>query len=117
MSETVSVLQFVVKNSWVADNLRSLGPGRIYHLAYRADDMDPAVVRDLEQGLLGPGARAEVALVEPGGEPVPVADVEVLEVHDFSTYCRFDFRIQRLHPRGAGAQHPPYMCRYVTRTP
>ena len=115
MGETATVLQFVVKNSWVADNLHSLGPGRIYHLAYRTADMDPAVARDLEQGGLGPGFRAEVALLEPGGEAVPVADVEVLEVHDFSSYFRFDFRIQRLYPFGHPAPRPVYLCRYVSR--
>ena len=117
MGETAGVLQLVVRNSWVADNLHSLGPGRIYHLAYRTADMDPAVARDLEQGVLGPGARAEVALLDPGGEPVRVADVEILEVHDFSSYFRFDFRIQRLYPYGQPAPRPGYMCRYVSRAP
>ncbi|HEY8486503.1 MAG TPA: hypothetical protein VIL11_03835 [Limnochordales bacterium] len=117
MSETSSLLQFLVKNSWVAENLHSLGPGRIYHLAYRTADMEPAVVSDLQRGVLGRSSPAQVAWLEPGGRPVPVADVELLEVHDFGAYFRFDFRIRTLYPYGQAVQPPQFLCRYVPAGP
>lgn len=109
------ILQFVVKNSWVADNLHSLGPGKFYHLAYRPDDMDPDVARDVASAALAAGMPAEVALLTPHGEPVRVADVEIHEVHDFPGYCRFDFRIQRVYAYDRPRPEPGYLCRYVQR--
>ncbi len=109
------ILQFVVKNSWVADNLRSLGSGKLYHLAYRPDDMDPEVAKEVAGALLRPGEPAEVALLTAHGEPVPVADVELHEVHDFPGYCRFDFRILRVYPEHRPGPEPAYLCRYVQR--
>lgn len=110
------VLQFLVRNAWVADNLRSLGPGRMYHLAYRVADMAPDVARDLAAGQLGPGMAAQVALLAaPSGEPSPIADVELESVHDFVSYCRFDFCIRRLHPPPDAPERPGFMCRYVER--
>lgn len=107
------VLQLLVRNAWVADNLRSLGPGKMYHLAYRVADMDPEVAEDVVSGHLGPGMPAQVALASGDGDPVRVADVELSGVHDFVSYCRFDFRIRRLHDYPAPAPRPGFMCRYV----
>ena len=109
------VLQLLVRNAWVADNLRSLGPGRMYHLAYRLADMAPEVVEDLATGRLVAGVPAEVALLSGSGDPVPVADVELEGVHDFTSYCRFDFRIRKLHPPPSDAGRPGFMCRYVEK--
>lgn len=108
-------LQLLVRNAWVADNLRSLGPGKMYHLAYRLADMDPEVAEDLVNGHLTAGTPAEVALASGSEEPIPVADIELSGVHDFISYCRFDFRILRLHPPPAGPGRPGFMCRYVEK--
>lgn len=99
----------------MADNLRSLGPGKMYHLAYRTVDMAPDVLEDLASGRLAEGMPAEVALLASGGDAVPVADVTLEGVHDFISYCRFDFRIRRLHPRPADPAAPGFMCRYVEK--
>lgn len=109
------VLQLLVKNSWVADNLRSLGSGKMYHLAYRVADMDPEVAEDIVSGHLTPGTMGEVALAVPDGDPVPVADIELSGVHDFVSYCRFDFRIRRVHPYPPAPARPGFMCRYVEK--
>lgn len=109
------MLQLLVRNSWVADNLRSLGPGKMYHLAYRVADMAPDVTEDLATGQLAAGMPAEVALLSGTGDPIPVADVELEGVHDFISYCRFDFRIRKLHPQPADPGRPGFMCRYVEK--
>ncbi|HEY8425213.1 MAG TPA: hypothetical protein VIK73_04265 [Limnochordales bacterium] len=109
------VLQLLVRNSWVADNLRSLGPGKMYHLAYRTVDMAPDVLEDMATGQVAAGVPAEVALLVGAGEAIPVADVTIEGVHDFVSYCRFDFRILRLHPRPAEVGSPGFMCRYVEK--
>lgn len=115
MEPELKRLQLVVKKAWVADNLHSLGVGHIYHLAYGTADMHPEVQEDLARETLAPGSPAEVALASANGEAVPVADVELCEVHRFASYVRFDFRIQRLHPYQRPQPQPGYLCRYVPR--
>ncbi|NLG78875.1 MAG: hypothetical protein GX492_03465 [Firmicutes bacterium] len=91
------VLQMVVKIQWTVDNLRTLGAGSMYHLAYRPCEISYDVLVDINSGRIGPGTRAEVIFIG-GHRPVKVADVVIENVIASKGFRRFDFRIVRTLP-------------------
>lgn len=91
------VLQMVVKIQWTVDNLRTLGAGSMYHLAYRPSEISYDVLVDINSGKIGPGTRAEVIFIG-GHRPVKVADVVIENIVASKGFRRFDFRIVRTLP-------------------
>ncbi|MGE5592658.1 MAG: hypothetical protein ACM3X3_03105 [Betaproteobacteria bacterium] len=91
------VLQMVVKIQWTVDNLRTLGAGSMYHLAYRPCEISYDVLVDINSGRVGPGTRAEVIFIG-GQRPVKVADAVIENVVTSKGFRRFDFRIVRTFP-------------------
>lgn len=91
------VLQMVVKIQWTVDNLRTLGAGSMYHLAYRPCEISYDVLVDINSGKVGPGTRAEVIFIG-GQRPVKVADAVIENVVTSKGFRRFDFRIVRTFP-------------------
>ncbi|HHV54621.1 MAG TPA: hypothetical protein GXX55_04150 [Firmicutes bacterium] len=106
-------LQLIVEHSWVVETLHQLKTGSMYHLAYATTHIDPAVLDDLRSGLLAPGTRAEVALLQ-GSTLHPVAAVELTQINDYLSYVRFDFRLIHVND---DIPLPPerfrLLCRYV----
>ncbi|MBE3583146.1 MAG: hypothetical protein IMX01_03410 [Limnochordaceae bacterium] len=106
-------LQLIVEHGWVVENLHQLGPGSMYHLAYATAHTDPQVLDDIRNGLLGPGAYAEIVLLQEG-HLHPVGAVEISQINDYLSYVRFDFRLLELKddvpPPPQGAR---LLCRYV----
>ncbi|MBE3577263.1 MAG: hypothetical protein IMX00_06185 [Limnochordales bacterium] len=106
-------LQLIVEHSWVVETLHQLKAGSMYHLAYATTHIEPDVLDDIRSGLLQPGARAEVALLQ-GSTLYPVAVIELTQINDYLSYVRFDFRLLHVND---GIPLPPdrlrLLCRYV----
>jgi hypothetical protein len=106
-------LQLIVEHTWVVETLHQLKVGSMYHLAYATAHIEPEVLDDIRTGLLKPGVRAEVALLQ-GSTLYPVATVELTQINDYLSYVRFDFRLVYVYD---GIPLPPdrlrILCRYL----
>ncbi|MFZ5925090.1 MAG: hypothetical protein ACOYW4_07590 [Bacillota bacterium] len=108
------VLQMVVKIQWTVDNLRTLGPGSMYHLAYRPCEISYDVLVDINAGKVGRGVPGEIIFIG-GQRPVKVADVMIENVITSKGFRRFDFKILRVLPcaeKCAGYANVGILCRY-----
>lgn len=113
------VLQMVVRIQWTVDNLRTLGPGSMYHLAYRPSEISYDVLVDINAGKLGRGVPAEVIFIG-GQRPVKVADVIIENVIMSKGFRRFDFKIDRVLPcaeKCTGYTNVGILCRYLPPGP
>lgn len=84
-----------IQGAWVADNLRRLGSGAFYHLAYATRQVHEEILQKLHRGALAYG-RVEIFLVR-DGRGMRVADGEVIAVHWFPEFIRVHFMIGRVY--------------------
>jgi hypothetical protein len=88
-------MRLAVRGAWIADNLRRLGSGAIYHLAYPTHQIDPHVLELLRQGA---STQGKVAIyVVRDGRGVQVADGEIVAVHWFPQLIRIHFMIGKVY--------------------
>lgn len=109
------VLQMAVKIQWTIDNLRALGVGSMYHLAYRPNEIAYEVLVHINTGEIKPGTKAEIVFI---GEPRPVriAEATIENIVISKGFRRFDFRLQKIitHPEETTAKsHIGLLCRYI----
>ncbi len=113
------VLQMVVKIQWTVDNLRTLGTGSMYHLAYRPSEVSYDVLVDIGAGRIRPGAPGEIIFIG-GQRPVRVADVAIQNVIASKGFRRFDFKIVRIPQSPEPCPTYPgtgLLCRYSLTEP
>lgn len=118
-SPRFKVLQMIVKIQWTVDNLRTLGPGSMYHLAYRPSEISYDVLVDISAEKIRRGSAAEIVFVG-GQRPVKVADVTVENVVASKGFRRFDFKIARVLPcaeKCQGYADTGLLCRYREADP
>lgn len=84
-----------VRGAWIADNLRRLGSGAFYHLAYATRQVDPEVLDRLRHGS-GISGRVDVYVVR-DGRGVQIADGEIVAVHWFPEFIRVHFMIGKVY--------------------
>src|SRR5690606_27414316 len=89
-----SIMRLAVRGAWIADNLRRLRSGAIYHLAYPTHQIDPHVRELLPQGASTQGTFARYVVRD--GRGVHVPDGEIVAVHWFPQLIRIHFMIGRL---------------------
>lgn len=88
-------MRLAVRGAWIADNLRRLGSGAFYHLAYATHQVDPHVLHWLRQG---PGVQGRVDIyVVRNGRGVQIADGEIVAVHWFPEFIRVHFMIGKVY--------------------
>ncbi len=88
-------MRLAVRSAWIADNMRRLGSGAFYHLAYAAYQVEPEVLRMLRSGAPVQG-RIDVYYVT-DGKGVHIADGEIVAVHWFPEFIRIHFMIGKLY--------------------
>lgn len=87
-------MRLAVRGAWVADNLRRLGSGAFYHLAYATHQVHPDVLQRLRTGRLQQGR--VVVYVLRDGKGYQIADGEIVAVHWFPEFIRIHFMIGRV---------------------
>jgi hypothetical protein len=111
------VLQMSVKIQWTVDNLRALGVGSMYHLAYRPNEISYEVLVHVNTGEITRGTKAEIVFIG-GTHPVKIAEATIENIVTSKGFRRFDFRLQRLiecKKECATKSHIGILCRYVLR--
>lgn len=88
-------MRLAIQGTWVADNLRRLGSGAFYHLAYATHQVHDEILQKLRRGRPTYG-RVEIYLVR-DSRGVMVADGEVIAVHWFPEFIRVHFMIGRVY--------------------
>lgn len=106
-------MRLAVQGAWVADNVKRLGSGAFYHLAYPTHQVQPQLLQRLQRGLPAQG-RVEIYLLR-GEKGFLIADGELIAVHWFPEFLRFHFMIVNVYVE-ALAQEVPWECpdHYVT---
>lgn len=84
-----------VRGAWVIDNLKRLGIGAFYHLAYATHQVHPQVLARLRKGVAYQG-RVDVFVVR-DGRGVRIADGEIVAVHWYPEFLRIHFMIGRVY--------------------
>lgn len=88
-------MRLAVRGAWIADNLRRLGSGAFYHLAYPTREVEPALLERLRQGTPSQG-RVDVYVVR-DGKGVHIASGEIVAVHWFPEFIRIHFMIGKVY--------------------
>lgn len=84
-------MRLAVQGAWVADNMRRLGSGAFYHLAYATHQVHPDVLGRLRKGTPSYG-RVEIYVIR-DGNGLPIANGEIVAVHWFPQFIRIHFMI------------------------
>ncbi len=109
------VLQMAVKIQWTVDNIRALGAGSMYHLAYRPNEISYEVLVDVHNGEIKPGTKAEIVYVG-GQRPERIAEATIENIVISKGFRRFDFRLDKIitSPEETAAKsHIGLLCRYI----
>ena len=109
------ILQMAVKIQWTVDNLRALGVGSMYHLAYRPNEVSYEVLVHVNTGEIRPGTKAEIVFIG-GTHPVKIAEATIENIVTSKGFRRFDFRLQKLitYPEECATKsHIGILCRYI----
>lgn len=85
-------LRLGVKGAWVLENLRRLGSGAFYHLAYATHHVHPQLMNRLKTRSPVEG-RVEIYWLTPDRTAVRFATGEVIAVHWFPEFVRIHFMI------------------------
>ena len=109
------MLQMAIKIQWTVDNLRTLGVGSMYHLAYRPSEISYEVLVHVNTGQIRPGTKAEIVFI---GEtqPVKVAEAIIENIVTSKGFRRFDFRLLKIItcPEMCSTKsHIGILCRYI----
>lgn len=81
-----------VKGAWVLENLRRLGSGAFYHLAFATHHVHPQVLAQLKAKSPSEG-RVQIHWLSQDGTAVRFASGEVIAVHWFPEFVRIHFMI------------------------
>lgn len=93
-------MRLAVRGAWVADNLRRLGQGAFYHLAYATHQVHPDVMERLRSGRPQQG-RVGVYLVR-DSRGIQIADGELVAIHWFPEFIRIHFMISKVFGEDLG---------------
>jgi len=88
-------MRLAVRGAWIADNLRRLGSGAFYHLAYPVHQVHPEVLQRLRSGA-GSQGRVDVYFVR-DGKGVHIAGGEIVAVYWFPQFIRVHFMIGKVY--------------------
>ena len=88
-------MRLAVQGAWIADNLRRLGSGAFYPLAYPTRQVEPELLHRLRSGVSTQG-RVDVYVVR-DGKGVHIADGEVVAVYWFPEFIRVHFMIGKVY--------------------
>lgn len=81
-----------VKGAWVLENVRRLGSGAFYHLAYAHRQVDTALLQQLKHK--GPAeGRITLYWIAREGIALRFATGELLAIHSFPEFIRLHFMI------------------------
>ena len=109
------VLQMAVKIQWTVDNIRALGVGSMYHLAYRPNEISYEVLVHVNTGEIKPGTKAEIVFIG-GPHPVRIAEAVIENIVISKGFRRFDFRLQKImtcSEETTVKSHIGLLCRYI----
>ena len=84
-----------IKIQWTVDNLRTLGVGSMYHLAYRPNEISYEVLVHVNTGEIKPGTKAEIVFIG-GTQPIKVAEAVIENIVTSKGFRRFDFRLLKI---------------------
>ena len=85
-------MRLAVKGAWVLENLRRLGSGAFYHLAYATHHVHPKVMERLKTRVPSEG-RLQIYWLSQEGPAVRFASGEIIAVHWFPEFVRIHFMI------------------------
>lgn len=85
-------MRLAVKGAWVLENLRRLGSGAFYHLAYATHHVHPKVMERLKTKAPIEG-RVHIYWLSQDGPAVRFASGEIIAVHWFPEFVRIHFMI------------------------
>lgn len=85
-------MRLAVKGAWVLENLRRLGSGAFYHLAYANHQVHPDLFERLRSRPSSHG-RVHVYWLSREGRAVHFAVGEVIAIHWFPEFVRIHFMI------------------------
>jgi len=88
-------MRLAVQGAWVADNLKRLGSGAFYHLAYATHQIHPEILARLRRSRHYEG-RVHIYLLRDQAA-YQVADGEVVAIHWFPEFIRVHFMIGRVY--------------------
>lgn len=88
-------MRLAVQGAWVADNLKRLGSGAFYHLAYATHQIHPALLARLRRTSYHEG-RLKIYVLR-GDVGYEVADGEVVSIHWFPEFIRVHFMIGKVY--------------------
>jgi hypothetical protein len=111
---TPKTLLMKVKKQWLVESITSLGSGYLTHLAYQNECIDPAVLGDIRSDQSKLKVLGEIIFQDQNSSH-RIAEVEIIEVNDFTNFIRFDLRILEVSPflRGKWIDSGSnYLCYY-----
>lgn len=117
-SQTPKTLLMIVKKQWLVDSITGLGSGYLTHLTYQNEYIDSAVLADIKMNQGLSKVLGEV-IFQYQNSNQRIAEVEIIEVNDFNTFIRFDFRLLEVHPFIRGKcelSDSKYLCYYSQKT-
>ncbi len=95
-------MRLAVQGAWVGDNLRRLGNGAFYHLAYPTHQVDSRLLERLRTGTPNYGRVEIYVLRENRG--LKIADGELIAVHWFPEFIRIHFMILHVYVDDLGEE-------------
>mgnify|MGYP006960908084 CR=1 FL=1 len=85
------MVRLAVKGAWVLENLRRLGSGAFYHLAYAKQQIHPALIQKLEQRPAH--GRVHIHWLSREQTAIRFAVGEIIAIHWFPEFVRIHFMI------------------------
>lgn len=89
-------LQMLIREQWLEESIKDLGSGYGTHLSYLNQEIDPKVLQDTQNLSSGEVLGEIIKLGETANSLVAVA--ELVKVHDFKSFIRFDLRLLEVAP-------------------
>lgn len=84
-------MQAAIRRVWVLENMKKIGPGGFYHLAYAESQISPELLREMKRS--SDHGQIHVFLLGDDGHALHVTDGEVIAVHWFPEFLRIHFMI------------------------
>lgn len=96
-------VRLAVQGAWVADNLKRLGGGAFYHLAYATHQVHPQLLTRIRRSSYEGRVRIFVLRDDTG---IEVADGEIVAIHWFPEFIRIHFMIGNVYVDEPGREEP-----------
>ncbi|NLN20301.1 MAG: hypothetical protein GX162_13675 [Firmicutes bacterium] len=103
-------MQAAIRRVWVLENMKKIGPGGFYHLAYAHHQTSPELLQELKRR--SDHGQIHIFLLSDVGHALHIADGEVIAVHWFPEFLRIHFMIRSVYDM-AVAPRSRWMSEYL----